>query len=263
MTTTNELLFNALSEKINEEATAANDLAKAIRASKAGNPEKAAEKYVKKSDLAEVPAEVSDIVKNFREGRDKTLAALAAKEAEVIAAVSANLPNTELSPEDVASRTASYKAHAEKFKSYRKSMVDLGEDVATKEQIESLPKLLTLGGGGSGSTGATGRKKPRFSEITLDGKSIAKIVDDKRVCTPTVLAEAINSRHSDDKSWLKVSSAEIVDLALNQNPNMDSEVTLKSFRGEHDIVLTPKDTNAVQNDSPAESEPEVSEAQAS
>jgi hypothetical protein len=59
-----------------------------------------------------------------------------------------------------------------------------------------------------------------------------------------VLAEKINGRHSDDENWQKVSSAEIVDLALAQDAELSGPVTLTSFRGQHNIVLTPKDKNA-------------------
>ena len=238
---TSDALYSALKTEIDKEAAAANSIAQEVRAAKAGNPEKVADKYVSKTPLEEVPENVREIVEKFREGEKKVLATLDAQRNKAREAVVKSLPAA-MSPEDKTAKEAAYKGHADKFKGFRKSLVDLD---ASEEQLAALPKLLTLGGGSSsGANAGTGRPKPRFSEITLDGHSVAKTVDGKRVCTPTVLAEKINSQHSNDENWQKVNSAEIVDLVLAQDAEVSGPVTLTSFRGQHTIVLTPKDKNA-------------------
>jgi DNA-binding ferritin-like protein len=235
------VLFNALHEQIVASAAKANAIADRIRAARAGNPESTAKKFVTKAELSEVPEEVRATVEKFREGRDKVLASLAANEAKAIAAVVATLPKSELSEEETAAQTAEYKSHVEKFRTWRKSLVDL--DVATEEQLSELPKVKTLGGGSSAGTHASsGRPKPRFDEITLNGQSVAKTVDGKRVCTPTVLSERINALHADDEKWNKVTSHEIVDevFATNGSQDLTEPVTITSFRGEYALVFTPK-----------------------
>lgn len=237
---TSDALYSALKTEIDKEAAAANSIAQEVRAAKAGNPDKVAAKYVSKTPVEEVPDNVREIVEKFREGEKKILATLDAQRTKAEKAVKDSLPQA-MSPEDLTAKTAAHKGHADKFKGFRKSLVDLD---ASEEQLAALPKLLTLGGGTSNGSTGTGRPKPRFAEITLDGHSVAKTVDGKRVCTPTVLAEKINSQHSNDENWQKVNSAEIVDLVLAQDAEVSSQVTLTSFRGQHNIVLTPKDKNA-------------------
>lgn len=242
----NELLYNALSEQVKNSADAANAIATEVRAARDSNPEKSAKTFVNKSEVAEVPEAFRANVEKFRAARAKALAAIEKSESELVASIVETLPKSALTPEVLEAKTAEYKSHVDKFRTFRKSMVDL--DVATDEQIAELPSVLTLGGGKSsgGTHAGAGRPKPRFAEITLDGHSVAKTVGDKRVCTPTVLSERINSLHIDEENWTKVTSAEIVDEAFKvaETHELTEPVTLTSFRGKHTVVLTPKDKNA-------------------
>lgn len=245
----NEVVLNALTSEVKSHASKANAIATELRAARDSNPEKSAKTFVTKSELPEVPEAHRSNVEKFRAAEAKALAAIEKSRNDLIAAIVADLPKTSLGEDVVAAKTAEYKTHAEAFRTYRKSIVDL-PDLATPEQVEALPKLLTIGGGKStgGTHAGAGRPKPRFSEITLDGHSVAKMVGDKRVCTPTVLSEKINSLHLNEEGWNKVTSAELVTevFAVNESTELTGPVTLTSFRGKHAVVFTPKDANAAE-----------------
>lgn len=238
-------LTAALVAAATDAAKKANAIVERVTKARATTSNKVVSDLRDKTDISEVPAELSEFLADYRAKVEKIDAAreklVTAANEKVRAYVDANSSSENLTDEQI---NVLKKEHAEHRKTFRDAVKFAKSLNALSEEDEkNLPAVQNFGGSTSSTPGEGGRK-PRFSQITVNGEDIFEEKDGKKIVTLTVLAGWMNSKHKGDEKWTKVTTAELFEHLSAENGSDDfsaaTDISLGKFRGEYNVTVYPK-----------------------